>query len=79
MSATIEQRLKSVEMELAALKARFLEPQPWLSPSTKKDPLCIFGAAKDDPLFDEAVRLGKEWRASQTYEKEIEARGGAGY
>ncbi|MDB6007636.1 MAG: hypothetical protein JWR15_4623 [Prosthecobacter sp.] len=79
MSATIEQRLESVETELAALKARFLEPQPWLSPSMQKDPLSIFGASKDDPLFEEAVRLGEEWRAGQTYEKEIEARGGSGY
>ena len=79
MSATIEERLESVEMELAALKARLLEPLPWLSPPVKKDPLSIFGSAKDDPLFDEAVRIGAEWRAAQTYEKEIEARGGIGY
>ena len=67
-----------MEMELAALKARLPETQPWLSPAIGKDPLSIFGTAKDDPLFDEAVRLGEEWRASQTYEKEIEGRGGVG-
>jgi len=63
-----------LEQKLAEMQA-----QPWLSSSVVKDPLSIYGIAKDDPLFDESVRLGEEWRASQTYEKEIEARGGVGY
>ena len=71
---TLEERVASLEQELASLKS-----QPWLSPRLKKDPLSTFGSARDDPGFDEATRLGEEYRRSQTYEKEIEARGGVGY
>ena len=85
MSATIEQRLESVEHELAALKMQLStslqkpSAKPWLAPPAQKDPLAIFGCGKDDPFFEESVRLGAEWRASQTYEQEIEVRGGVGY
>lgn len=74
MAATLEERVEALERKLAELQV-----QPWLSPPVKKDPLSIFGAAKDDPLFEESVKLGEEWRTSQTYEKEIEARAGAGH
>jgi len=54
--AELEQRLVAVERELAELKHRVKEPQP------SKAWLATFGAFRDDPLFDEAVRLGREWR-----------------
>ena len=37
----------------------------------KKDPWRTFGIFKDDPDFQEAVRLGREYREQQTYDKEI--------
>jgi hypothetical protein len=59
-------RLRVVEQELAALKSRIdemasvqkVEPAPddWRS---------IVGAFRDDPTFEEAVRLGREWRKRQ--------------
>jgi hypothetical protein len=60
MSTTIEQRLENVESELAALKGEMktLKPDPnWISS------LC--GTFKDDPEFDEVLRLGKEFRDAE--------------
>ncbi|MDB6073502.1 MAG: hypothetical protein JWO89_1142 [Verrucomicrobiaceae bacterium] len=73
MSATIEQRLETVEMEHAQLKARVL------TPPVKKDPWSTVGWAKDCEHYDAALKAGEDYRKHQTYEKEIEARGGAGY
>ncbi len=57
MPTTIEQRLADVELQLAELKAEIktLVPRPnWIS--------AICGSFKDDPDFDEVLRLGKELR-----------------
>jgi len=48
--AELEQRLVAVERELAELKERVSNPQP------SKAWMATFGAFRDDPLFDEAVR-----------------------
>ncbi len=73
MSATIEQRLEAVEVELADLKSR-LPAQ-----TSKKDPWSTAGWAEGSEHYDAAMEAGRQYRASQTYEKELEARGGAGY
>jgi len=60
MSKSIEQRLENVERELAALKGEVesLKPDPnWIS--------TICGTFKDDPEFDEVLRLGKELRDAE--------------
>ena len=57
MSKTIEQRVENLERELAELKGEIktLIPLPnWIS--------AICGTFKDDPEFDEVLRLGKEIR-----------------
>ncbi|MGZ0165878.1 MAG: hypothetical protein ACKVII_18285 [Planctomycetales bacterium] len=57
MSETVEQRLTKVEQELKLLKARSEGDGPkstWISEVT--------GSFKDDPDFDEILRLGKEIR-----------------
>jgi hypothetical protein len=57
MSKAIEQRLQNMERELADLKGEIkaLIPRPnWIS--------AISGTFKDDPEFDEVLRLGKEFR-----------------
>jgi hypothetical protein len=56
----LENRVANLETELAQMKkllANFLQPEPpahwWLQ---------VAGSLEHDPDFDEAVRLGQEWR-----------------
>ena len=64
MSAqTIEERLTAVETKLKQLQREKEQRQtqdkaiPWWEQ--------IRGQFKDDPLYDEAMRLGREWRESE--------------
>jgi hypothetical protein len=64
MSRTIEQRLEHVERELAALKGQVKTQKAdpnWIS--------TICGTFKDDPEFDEILRLGKELRDAEEPEE----------
>ncbi|NQV28137.1 MAG: hypothetical protein HQ518_27610 [Rhodopirellula sp.] len=57
MSETVEQRLTKVEQEIELMKARTESERPkqsWISEVT--------GSFKNDPEFDEILRLGKEIR-----------------
>lgn len=74
MQNTLEQRVEALEREIAELRE-----QKWLSPPIKKDWRSTFGWAHDSKHFEGAVKSGEEMRKAQTYEKEIEARGGVGY
>ena len=65
MSQTLEKRVEELEKKVAELSGK-----PNLS-VRKKDPWRTFGIFKDDPDFQEAVRLGREYREQQTYDKEI--------
>lgn len=49
----------SFEEKLASIQARKKKSVP----SAKKGWVACFGWAKDDPIYDEAMRLGAEWRA----------------
>ena len=56
---TIEERLTQVEQELAEIKRRLAqgsEGQSWVER--------IAGTFKDDPEFDEIVKLGRDFRKS---------------
>ena len=54
---TLNERVTELESELASLKQRLpLEPAGWRS---------IVGVFADDPAFEEAMRLGREYRESQ--------------
>lgn len=66
MNPTLEQRVEELEKKVAELTGQLAEPK-----RREKDPMRTFGIFKDDPHFEEAVRLGREWREAQTYEKEI--------
>jgi len=62
MAATqLEERIAVLEHEVASLKHRLEQaapqPQPWWER--------ISGTFADDPIFDEAMRLGREYRESQ--------------
>lgn len=65
MSKTLEQRVEELEQQVAELMS-----EGRTSP-LKKDWRRAIGAFADDPTFDEAERLGREYRKQQTYEKEI--------
>jgi hypothetical protein len=60
--AELEQRVAALERELAELKATVGErpKQGWES---------TIGAFANDPLFDEAVRLGREWRDEENKDR----------
>ena len=56
---TLEERLAAVEAEVARLKQEPTVPpnnQPWWEQ--------IRGIFKDDPIYEEAMRLGREYRES---------------
>ena len=65
ISQTLEKRVEDLEKKVAELSSN---PSPAVR---KKDPWRTYGLFKDDPDFEEAVRLGREYREQQTYEKEI--------
>jgi hypothetical protein len=57
----LEERLATLEQEMAQLKHVLADqgekrPKPWWEK--------IAGSFADDPDFDEAERLGREWRKS---------------
>ena len=60
-SRTVEERLAALEAEVVLLKRErrtSVEPKaPWWEQR--------WGAFKDDPMYDEAMRLGAEYRKSQ--------------
>ncbi len=67
MSQTLEERVKQLEEKLAELQTLLVA-----TPRAQKDWTRSAGIfAEDDPHFESAVRLGREWREQQTYEKEI--------
>jgi hypothetical protein len=59
ISQQIEERIFSIEKELAQVKQALAESQ-----SKKLSWLDVVDSFENDPNFDEAVRLGQEWRKS---------------
>ncbi len=63
MSDTVEKRLAKVERDLAILKTKIpTDRSNWIAD--------ISGMFKDDPDFDEIVRLGKEMRDAEQPEED---------
>ena len=57
---TMEERVRSLELEVAGMKSLLTR-----STSGKKDWESTVGTFESDPLFKEALRLGREYRESQ--------------
>ena len=65
MLQTLEKRVEELEKQVAELKTRLT------SSNGTKDWRRTIGLFQNDPDFEEAVRLGREYREQQTYEREI--------
>jgi hypothetical protein len=63
MQATPEQRLNALEKAMEELRAKVLKLTP-----VKKDWRSTVGMFDDDETFEEAARLGREYRASSNSE-----------
>jgi hypothetical protein len=67
MALTLEERLTHLEHELEQVKKRLPEaptkPKNWLDQ--------VFGSFKDDPIYEEAMRLRREFRDSQQQPDDI--------
>jgi len=66
MAQTLEKRVRELEKKVAELSGGALLP------GRKKDPWRTFGIFQNDAEFEEAVRLGREYRQEQTDEKECD-------
>lgn len=57
----LERRLTAVEQEIAQLRAQLSAREPhgdnWLE--------AVAGTFAHDPIFDEAMRLGRQWRRGE--------------
>lgn len=65
MPRTLEKRVEQLEKKIAELSNEKTRS------TRRKNPWRTYGAFKDDPDFENAIRLGREYREQQTYEKEI--------
>ncbi len=69
---TLEERLVTLETRLNTLQRQFEERLPETKPNVKRGWEAIVGTFADDPLYDEAMRMGREWRERQFDEAESE-------
>lgn len=71
MPQTLEQRVEELEKTVADLEA-----QVGTTPREKRWERST-GVFANDPEYDSAMRLGREWREQQTCEKEVRALAGS--
>ena len=67
MGDVLEKRVENLEKELAVVKKTISEKS-----GVKKDWRAWYGASKDDPGFDEMIRLGREYRKSEAEDRDTE-------
>ena len=71
---TVEERLETLETRLDTLQRRMEERLPQSPNKVKRGWQAIVGTFADDPLYEEAMRLGREWRESLHDETDGEVR-----
>ncbi len=71
-AATTEERLQTLETRLDLLQRQLEERLPVALSKPKRGWKAIVGTFADDPLYDEAMRLGREWRETQFDEFDTE-------
>jgi hypothetical protein len=64
-TGTLEERLSTLETRQDTLQRLFEERLLPLPKQEKRGWQAIVGTFVNDPLYEEAMRLGREWRASQ--------------
>ena len=69
-TGTLEERMAELEDRQDTLQ-RLLEER---LPGEKRGWKAIVGTFEDDPLYDEAMRLGREWREAQHDDSDAEKR-----
>jgi hypothetical protein len=62
-TATLDERLTTLEMRLDSLQRLIDDRLPQNGAKQKRGWRAIVGTFADDPLYDEAMRLGRAWRA----------------
>ena len=66
-SQQLEERSQQLEARIATLEAELAQVKQILSSAIEQEEpwwVKVAGSFKDDPTFDEAIRLGEEWRRS---------------
>ncbi len=63
MTKTLEKRVEKLEQELAEVKTELAQSRSKLR--RPKDWTKTFGMFKDDPIYDEILRLGAAYRKRQ--------------
>lgn len=71
---TLEKRLVTLETRLDTLQRQFEERLPQSPPKEKRGWQAIVGTFAADALYDEAMRLGQQWREKQYDEAGEETR-----
>lgn len=64
-TATVEERIAALETRLDSLQQLLNERLPQPNAKEKRGWQAIVGTFANDPLYDEAMHLGREWRESQ--------------
>jgi hypothetical protein len=60
-----EERMETLETRLDRLQLLMKERLPQQRNDAKRGWQAIIGSFAEDPLYEEAMRLGREWRDSQ--------------
>ena len=64
-TANLEERVTTLETRLDSLQRLLDDRLPQTATKEKRGWEAIVGTFADDPLYEEAMRLGREWRESQ--------------
>lgn len=71
---TLEERVETLETRLDSLQRLMEERLPQDTSSTKGGWQAIVGTFADDPLYEDAMQRGREWRDAQSSKLDDEIR-----